>query len=88
MILTAALNEGLFFITLIGILTSVISAIYYLVIIKNMFFEESDYRLNNKNNFAFTISSYYSIIISIITFLILLFIFFDNELIFLVNYTI
>jgi NADH-ubiquinone oxidoreductase chain 2 len=88
MILTAALNEGLFLITLIAIITSVISAIYYLVIVKNMFFEESDYKLNNKNHFPFTISSYYSIIISIITFLILLFIFFDNELIFLVNYTI
>jgi NADH-ubiquinone oxidoreductase chain 2 len=88
MILTAALNEGLFLITLIAIITSVISAVYYLVIIKNMFFEKSEYKLNNKNNFLFTISSYYSLIISIITLLIILFIFFDNELIYLLNYTV
>jgi NADH-ubiquinone oxidoreductase chain 2 len=88
MILTAALNEGLLLITLIAIITSVISAVYYLVIIKNMFFEKSEYKLNNKSNFSFGISSYYSLIISIITLLIILFIFFDNELIYLLNYTV
>src|ERR1700709_365670 len=43
MILSAALDQGYIFITLIAILTSVISAVYYLVIIKSIFFNEKYY---------------------------------------------
>ena len=46
MVLSAALNEGYLFITFIAILTSVISAVYYLVLTKNIFFEESHYIAN------------------------------------------
>lgn len=46
MVLSAALDQGLYFITLIAILTSVISGIYYLTIIKEMFFSKSDYKVN------------------------------------------
>lgn len=53
MILSAALDNGYVFITLIAILTSVISAVYYLNIIKQMFFYKPDYIidpvLKNKN---------------------------------------
>lgn len=46
MVLSAALDSGYVFITLIAILTSVISAVYYLNIIKQIFFDESEYRVN------------------------------------------
>lgn len=51
MILSAALDNGYIFITLVAILTSVISAVYYLVVIKSIFFEENDQEINpNFNN--------------------------------------
>lgn len=46
MVLSAALAKGLIFLSLIAILTSVIGAIYYLSIIKEMFFSKSDYKPN------------------------------------------
>lgn len=46
MVLSAALDQGLYFITLVAILTSVIGGIYYLTIIKEMFFSTSDYKVN------------------------------------------
>lgn len=48
MVLSSALDSGFIFITLIAILTSVVSAYYYLVLIKQMFFFNSDYVLNPK----------------------------------------
>jgi NADH-ubiquinone oxidoreductase chain 2 len=51
MILSAALDNGYVFITLIAILTSVISAVYYLIVVKSIFFEENEQRINpNFNN--------------------------------------
>ena len=53
MVLSAALDSGYVFLTLIAILTSVVSAVYYLNIIKQIFFETPDYKpnpvLENKN---------------------------------------
>jgi NADH-ubiquinone oxidoreductase chain 2 len=46
MVLSAALDNGYIFITLIAIITSVISAVYYLNIIKQVFFDKSEYRIN------------------------------------------
>lgn len=46
MILSSALDNGDIFMCLIAILTSVISAVYYLYIVKHMFFEKSKFRLN------------------------------------------
>ena len=46
MVLSAALDNGYIFITLIGILTSVISGVYYLNIIKEVFFDKPDYKIN------------------------------------------
>jgi len=46
MVLSAALDNGYIFLTLIAILTSVISAVYYLNIIKQIFFEKSEYDIN------------------------------------------
>jgi NADH-ubiquinone oxidoreductase chain 2 len=46
MVLSAALDSGYIFLTLVAILTSVISAVYYLNIIKVIFFDKSDYIIN------------------------------------------
>lgn len=46
MVLSAALDGGYLFLTLIAILTSVISAAYYLNIVKQVFFDKSEYTVN------------------------------------------
>jgi NADH-ubiquinone oxidoreductase chain 2 len=48
MVLSAALANGYVFLTLIAILTSVISAVYYLNIVKQVFFDECEYEINPK----------------------------------------
>ena len=87
MVLSAALDKGYIFISLIAILTSVIGAVYYLNIIKEIFFFPSFYKLNifiTKNlnipkSERIIISSAIAITISIITLIILLFIFMNKE---------
>jgi NADH-ubiquinone oxidoreductase chain 2 len=46
MVLSAALDNGYVFLTLVAILTSVISAVYYLNIIRKVFFNEPEYKIN------------------------------------------
>lgn len=46
MVLSAALDSGYVFLTLIAILTSVISAVYYLDVIKQILFDVHEYKLN------------------------------------------
>jgi len=101
MVLSAALDKGYIFITLIAILTSVISAVYYLNVIKQIFFEKSEYKINpeleNINIYAnilkrnvlieklsfkydnIILSSCLTILISILTLIILLFILMPQE---------
>jgi NADH-ubiquinone oxidoreductase chain 2 len=102
MVLSAALDNGYIFISLIAILTSVIGAVYYLNIIKQIFFFSPEYKvnplfkdlilngniLNTKNKVIkdvtfnyknISISSPMAITISIITLIILLFIFMNKE---------
>lgn len=123
MVLSAALDSGVVFITFIGVVTSVVGAAYYLNLIKQIFFYKEDYIINPalflvKTRFSrfadlrvkmrrdynrllpyrtrkailgklgcniefkrenITINSYLSICISIITLLLLLFIFIPNE---------
>ena len=50
MILSAALDNGYVFMTLVAILTSVIGAGYYLNIVKQMFFYKSNYKMNPSIN--------------------------------------
>ncbi|RKF57473.1 NADH-ubiquinone oxidoreductase chain 2 [Erysiphe neolycopersici] len=92
MVLSAALDSGYVFVVLIAILTSVISAVYYLNIIKEVFFYKTDYKFNsNMHQSSFNseqniiLSSYLTITISILTLLILLFICFSVNLLDLVN---
>jgi NADH-ubiquinone oxidoreductase chain 2 len=47
MVLSAALDSGYVFLSLIAILTSAIGAVYYLNIIKEIFFYKPDYQLNS-----------------------------------------
>lgn len=98
MILSAAIDNGYIFMSLVAIITSVISAVYYLAIIKKIFFYKPDYIVNTKlNDFNaeglitkkgnnankkvnikinnIVISSSLSLTISVITFIISLFIF-------------
>jgi NADH-ubiquinone oxidoreductase chain 2 len=96
MILTVAIDKGFVLTVIIAIITSVISAVYYLVLIKNLYFEKTEYKLNNKiiqninkyaqsNNYIkynnIIVSSCLSLTISIITLIIILFIIFNYEII-------
>ncbi len=79
MVLSAALDNGYIFLTLIAILTSVISAVYYLNIIKQIYFDEFKYTLNselkeiNLNYKDIKLSSSLTITISGLTLIILFF---------------
>jgi len=101
MVLSSALDSGYVFMALIAILTSVISACYYLAVVKQIFFDKSDYTINpvienlslkanivrntkvqeniniNANNI--TLSSSLTTVISVLTLIILLFIFIPQE---------
>jgi NADH-ubiquinone oxidoreductase chain 2 len=102
MVLSAALDKGYFFLSIIAILTSVIGAAYYLNIIKEIYFYLPQYKINpllkdlefkgsfyNKQNKLIktikyqykdlTINSIMAITISILTLIILLFIFINKE---------
>jgi len=106
MVLSAALDNGYIFLSLVAILTSVVGGVYYLNLIKEIFFFLPEYKLNpilqklnldgtvygklegKKNvllktcNFNYkniVMSSSMSITISIITLIILLFIFMNKE---------
>jgi NADH-ubiquinone oxidoreductase chain 2 len=90
MILSAALDSGYYFMTLIAILTSVIGAVYYLSLIKQIFFFKSDYVKitspfnNNDNDKAYNminiaINTPLSLVISFITLLLLSFILMPNQ---------
>jgi NADH-ubiquinone oxidoreductase chain 2 len=116
MVLSAALDKGFIFLTLIAIITSVIGAVYYLNIVKEIFFslplyksksfkillnnhekrnilnkyipnkklieqktQSIIYLINIKTTYKLIISNVITIVISIITLLILLFIFINKE---------
>lgn len=104
MVLSAALDNGYIFLSLIAIITSVIGAVYYLNVIKEIFFYSPEHEVNpifnesdsslksrifNEKNVLnrsillkgrnIFISSPFSITISIITNVILLFIFMNKE---------
>jgi NADH-ubiquinone oxidoreductase chain 2 len=79
MILSAALDNGYVFITLIAIITSVISAVYYLVLVKSIFFDVSSYsRKMNVVADTSMVNQHLSLIISILTLFLMLFILVDS----------
>ena len=90
MVLTTALDNNKIFLVLVGIITSVVGAVYYLTVIKTIYFDESEY-VNNfdyrqtKEIPAISLSNAYSISISILNLLIIAFILTPNELLNLCN---
>lgn len=46
MVLSAALDKGLIFLSIVAILTSVVGGVYYLGIVKEIFFTKPDYKVN------------------------------------------
>jgi len=89
MILSAALDNGYVFISLLAILTSVISAVYYLVVISEIFFEKPEYTKEKNSSISststITLSSSLTGNISVLTLTILLFIFIPKEILCLNN---
>ena len=111
LVLSAALDGGYVFLALVAILTSVISAVYYLNIIKKIFFYKCEYKLNPElentnihgsilsNNIfslkkiktltfksnSIILSSPLTITISVLTLIILFFIFMPQEWLDLAN---
>lgn len=104
MVFSAALQNGFVFLALIAVITSVISAVYYLNVVKFMFFEEQPYISskelfnapaqiidNNKeveSKFSYTnvsLSNALSIPISILTLIIILFMFTPDQVLHMSN---
>jgi len=100
MVLSAALQDGFVFIALIAVITSVISTVYYLNIVKIMFFDLYSYKfigllnlkipaqiINNNyivdtiyfKSYHISLSNSLSITISILTLIILLFMFIPDQ---------
>jgi NADH-ubiquinone oxidoreductase chain 2 len=79
-VLSAALQEEYYFMVLIAVLTSVIGAVYYLGLVRVMFFKKGDYT-NQKSYITYfsSCSSSLTLTISVLTFIILLFIFSPTE---------
>ena len=71
MVLSAALDNGYIFLSLIAILTSVIGAVYYLNIIKEIFFYIPEYKINpllKKLTFWGNIYNKHNVLVQTITF--------------------
>ena len=80
MVLTAALDNGKTILVIIAILTSVIGAVYYLNVIKNIYFENTVY----EKSYIFTdtsLSNIFSITLSFMLLLLSLFILIPNDII-------
>jgi NADH-ubiquinone oxidoreductase chain 2 len=84
MILTAALDNNKTVLVLIGVLTSVIGAVYYLTIIKTIYFDKSDY-IRSGTYVEFSLSNIFSITLSIFNLTILMFILMSDEILNLCN---
>ena len=78
-ILTASMNEGLIYLSLIAVLSSVIAAFYYLRIIKTMFFNEGEEKLQESSMFYHNVI--YILSASFVTF----FAFYPDPIIFIIN---
>lgn len=63
MVLSAALDKGLIFLSLVAIITSVIGGVYYLNIIKEMFFYSPEYKIEPLFKELNTIKQNYSVFI-------------------------
>jgi NADH-ubiquinone oxidoreductase chain 2 len=79
MVLTSALDNNKIVLVLVGVLTSVIGAVYYLTVIKTVYFDESDYK-KPEGYIKISLSNVFSVLISILTITTLLFIFIPDQI--------
>lgn len=79
MILSTALDNHKTMLVLTGVFTSVIGAVYYLTVIKTIYFDRSDYA-KFETYVDISISNVFSITLSIINLIIFLFILISNEI--------
>ena len=84
MVLTTALDNNKVILVLVGVLTSVIGAVYYLTVIKTIYFDKSQYE-KTYMYIDISLSNIYSITLSIINLGIINFIFMPNEILNLCN---
>lgn len=84
MVLTTGLDNNKIVLVLISVFTSVVGAVYYLTVIKTIYFEESDY-IKPSIYVENSLSNAYSVTLSILNLLLLLFIFIPDELLNLCN---
>jgi NADH-ubiquinone oxidoreductase chain 2 len=88
MILSSGLDKGYVFLVIVAILTSVIGAVYYLNIIRKIYFDKHEYKLiklGQYNTDVVKLSNPLSISIAVFTNLILLFIIIPQEFLNLTN---
>ena len=84
MVLTSALENSKILLVLTGILTSVIGAVYYLTVIKTVYFDKSEY-VKSYIFVNISLSNVFSITLAILNLVILLFIMTPNEILNLCN---
>jgi len=84
MVLTAALDSSKTILVLTGVLTSVVGAVYYLTVIKTIYFDKSDY-IRTEMYVEFSLSNMFSITLSILNLIILMFILMSDEILNLCN---
>jgi NADH-ubiquinone oxidoreductase chain 2 len=84
MVLTSALEDNKTLLVITGILTSVIGAVYYLTVIKTIYFDNSEY----KKSYIYTnisLANVFSITLAILNIIVILFILTPNEILNLCN---
>lgn len=84
MVLTTALDNNKTILVLVGVLTSVIGAVYYLTVIKTIYFDKSEYE-KTYIYLEVSLSNIYSITLSILNLAIVSFILMPDELLNLCN---
>jgi len=78
MVLTSALNNNHTILVIVAVLTSVIGAVYYLSIIKTIYFNTKEY-IKSYKIVQMSLSNYLSISLAILTLIISIFILIPNE---------
>ena len=79
MVLTSALDNGKILLVLVAVLASVVGAVYYLSVIKTIYFENPEY----KKSYIYveiSLSNIFSVILGILNLTIVLFILIPNEI--------
>jgi NADH-ubiquinone oxidoreductase chain 2 len=84
MVLTTALDNHKTVLAIVAILTSVIGAVYYLTVIKTIYFDKSEYE-KSYIYVEISLSNIYSITIALLTLCVLSFILIPNEILNLCN---